>query len=103
MWFGYSEENTWYPLNVDRVNQILALNREGKKPVSLEEDVAAEKVPVQTLNSDLERMDQKFRDKTKRKKKKKRGRDNRNPNQNQNPNRNQNRQNRNPNQPPNQG
>jgi cell fate regulator YaaT (PSP1 superfamily) len=103
MWFGYSEENTWYPLNVDRVNQILALNREGKKPVSLEEDVAAEKVPVQTLNSDLEKMDQKFRDKTKRKKKKKRGRDNRNPNQNQNPNRDQNRQNRNPNQPPNQG
>lgn len=111
MWFGYSEENTWYPLNVDRVNEILALNRGGKKPASLEEDVVAEKVPVQTLNRDLEKMDQKFNDKTKRKKKKKRRRDNRNPNQNQdqsqkqnqNSNRNQNRQNRNPNQPRNQG
>lgn len=80
MWFGYSEENTWYPLNVSRVNQILELNREGKKPASLQEDIVAEKIPVQTLNSDLEKMDQKFKDKTKKKKKKKKGgnRDNRN-------------------------
>jgi cell fate regulator YaaT (PSP1 superfamily) len=79
MWFGYSEENTWYPLNVARVNQILEMNREGKKPASLQEDVVAEKVPVQTLNRDLEKMDQRFRDKTKKKKRKKKGgnRDNR--------------------------
>lgn len=98
MWFGYSEENTWYPLNVDRVNEILELNRAGKKPANLEEDVVAEKVPIQTLNSDLEKMDQKFRDKSKRKKKKRKkgGRDNRTPNPNQNQNQNQN---RNPNQP----
>jgi cell fate regulator YaaT (PSP1 superfamily) len=96
MWFGYSEENTWYPLNVERVNEILELNRAGKKPANLEEDVVAEKIPIQTLNSDLEKMDQKFRDKSKRKKKKRKkgGRDNRNPNPNQNQN-----QNRNPNQP----
>jgi cell fate regulator YaaT (PSP1 superfamily) len=96
MWFGYSEENTWYPLNVERVNEILELNRAGKKPANLEEDVIAEKIPIQTLNSDLEKMDQKFRDKSKRKKKKRKkgGRDNRNPNPNQNQN-----QNRNPNQP----
>jgi hypothetical protein len=95
MWFGYSEENTWYPLNVERVNEILELNRAGKKPASLEEDVVAEKVPIQTLNSDLEKMDQKFRDKSKRKKKKRKkgGHDNRNPNPHQNQN-----QNRNPNQ-----
>jgi cell fate regulator YaaT (PSP1 superfamily) len=87
MWFGYSEENTWYPLNVSRVNQILELNREGKKPASLQEDIVAEKIPVQTLNSDLEKMDQKFRDKTKKKKKKKKGgnRDNRNLAQGQQP------------------
>jgi cell fate regulator YaaT (PSP1 superfamily) len=89
MWFGYSEENTWYPLNVDRVNQILEMNRAGKKPANLKEDVVAEKVPIQKLNSDLAQMDQKFRDKSqskKKKKKRRRGRDNRNPNQNQNPN-----------------
>lgn len=84
MWFGYNEENTWYPLNVDRVNQILELNRAGKKPATLQEDELAEKIPVQKLNSDLERMDQKFRDKSPKKKKKKRSgnRDNRNQSQN---------------------
>lgn len=112
MWFGFNEENTWYPLNVDRVNHILELNRAGKKPATLQDDVLAEKIPVQKLNSDLERMDQKFRDKSKKKKKKKKGnRDSQgqpaqgqtqNPNknqgqgQNQNPNRNQG-QNQNPN------
>jgi len=102
MWFGYNEENTWYPLNVERVNEILELNRAGKKPANLKEDIIAEKIPIQTLNSDLEKMDQKFRDKSKRKKKKKKGgRDNRNPNANQNQNRNPN-QPRNPNKPKNQ-
>jgi len=98
MWFGYSEENTWYPLDVSRVNEILELNREGKKPANLTEDVIAEKVPIKTLNSDLEKMDQKFRDKSgNRKKKKRKGpRDNKNQNPNQDRNKNQN-----PNQRPN--
>ena len=73
MWFGFAAENTWYPLNVDRVNQILSLNREGKKPASLDLDVLAEKIPLETLNSDLTRMDQKFKGKSKKKKKKKGG------------------------------
>jgi cell fate regulator YaaT (PSP1 superfamily) len=73
MWFGFSEENTWYPLNIERVNQILKMNREGKKPASLEKDVEAEKIPVETLNSDLARMDQKFKGKSKKRKKKKSG------------------------------
>jgi hypothetical protein len=93
MWFGYSEENTWYPLNVSRVNEILEMNREGKKPANLTEDVIAEKVPIKTLNSDLEKMDQKFKEKSgnKKKKKKKGPRDNRNLNPNQNQGQNQNR------------
>ena len=73
MWFGFNEENTWYPLNIQRVNQILRMNREGKKPASLEMDVEAEKIPVATLNSDLARMDQKFKGKSKKRKKKKSG------------------------------
>jgi cell fate regulator YaaT (PSP1 superfamily) len=85
MWFGYSEENTWYPLNVTRVNHILEMNRSGKKPASLEQDVIAEKAPVQTLNSDLARMDKKYQDKSKKKKKKRnknRPRNQRGPNSN---------------------
>lgn len=113
MWFGFNEENTWYPLNVERVNQILELNRAGKKPANLQDDVLAEKIPVQKLNSDLAQMDEKFRDKSKKKKKKKKGnRDNRpqgdgtqnqnpNRNQSQHPNRNQNQQNRDQGQNPN--
>ncbi|MFY8038012.1 MAG: PSP1 domain-containing protein, partial [Cyclobacteriaceae bacterium] len=34
MWFGYKEDNNWYPLNVDRVNEILQMNKEGKKPAT---------------------------------------------------------------------
>lgn len=87
MWFGYSEENTWYPLNVERVNQILEMNRKGNKPASLETDIVAEKAPIQKLNSDLEQMDKRFENKT-RKKKKRKNRNKRNP-RNQNPNANQ--------------
>jgi cell fate regulator YaaT (PSP1 superfamily) len=102
MWFGFGHENNWYPLNVDRVNEILRLNREGKKPASLDKDVLEEKVKVETLNSDLQRMDQKYKTKNKKKKKKKPSsggsapqagstpREPRNPNTNPNPNANQN-------------
>ncbi|MBX2947113.1 MAG: Signal peptidase-like protein [Cyclobacteriaceae bacterium] len=83
MWFGFSEENTWYPLNVDRVNQVLEMNRAGKKPATLIADVAEVKVPVQTLNSDLERLDKKYQ-RTGKKKNKKRKNKKRNPNQQRN-------------------
>jgi cell fate regulator YaaT (PSP1 superfamily) len=73
MWFGFREENTWYPLNVSRVNEILRLNRDGKKPASLDKDEVEEKATVQVLNSDLQQMDQKYRNKGKKKKKKRKG------------------------------
>jgi len=60
MWFGYKEENAWYPLKVDRVNEILKLNQEGRKPATLELDELVEREPVSVLNSDLERLDKKF-------------------------------------------
>jgi cell fate regulator YaaT (PSP1 superfamily) len=63
MWFGYKEDNNWYPLNVDRVNEILLLNKEGKKPATLQVDKEEVRAPLSTLNSDLESMDKKFRNK----------------------------------------
>jgi cell fate regulator YaaT (PSP1 superfamily) len=72
MWFGYGEENTWHALNIDRVNAILRLNRDGKKPATLDKDESEEKAPIEALNSDLQRMDQKYKNKAKKKKKKKR-------------------------------
>ncbi len=71
MWFGFREENTWYPLNVSRVNEILRMNREGKKPATLEKNEVEEKATVEVLNSDLQRMDQKYKNKGKKRKKRK--------------------------------
>jgi cell fate regulator YaaT (PSP1 superfamily) len=70
MWFGFNAENTWYPLNIDRVNHILRMNREGKRPASLDIDQVEVKVAAEPLNSDLERMDKKFKSKGNKKKKK---------------------------------
>jgi hypothetical protein len=89
MWFGFTEENTWYPLNIDRVNEILKLNREGRKPATLDIDQVEEKLVNEPLNSDLERMDKKYKNKSKKKKKKRPqagGNQNQNPNAAQNPN-----------------
>jgi len=82
MWFGYKEDNNWYPLRIERVNEILELNRAGKKPASLEIDKEVIKEPLSKLNSDLESMDKKFQSKSKKKKKNRnRGKDR--PGQNQ--------------------
>jgi cell fate regulator YaaT (PSP1 superfamily) len=70
MWFGFHSENTWYPLNIERVNHILRMNREGRKPATLDIDVVEERVVTESLNSDLEQMDKKFKSKSKKKKKK---------------------------------
>lgn len=80
MWFGYKEETTWYPIDVDRVNEILALNEAGRKPATLELNEEREKEPVSVLNSDLERLDKKFSGRNKKGRKSRsnrRGRDRR--------------------------
>ena len=69
MWFGYKEETAWYPLDVDRVNEILELNNAGRKPATLEQNELEEREPVSVLNSDLEKLDKKFSNKSRNKKK----------------------------------
>ncbi len=64
MWFGYDDENTWIPIKVKRVVHILDLNKQGKKPASLLEDDTVSKEENSNLNSDLERMDKKYRSRT---------------------------------------
>lgn len=86
MWFGYREDNNWYPLNVSRVNEILEMNKAGKKPASLEINEEEVKVPLSTLNSDLEKMDKKFQTRGGKKKNKNRGRDRRDNKNSGNPN-----------------
>ena len=78
MWFGYDGENTWHSVSVDRVREIIALNKAGKKPSSLLEDNAPEKVEI-NINSDLEKMDRKYKFKSgKKNKKRRKNRNNRN-------------------------
>ena len=38
MWFGYKDENTWHPVAAKRVIEILKLNKDGKKPITLLEN-----------------------------------------------------------------
>ncbi len=71
MWFGYEKENSWHPVAVERVAQILEMNKDNKKPASLELDVE-ESIDLsrEKLNSDLERMDKKYKNRNQNKKKK---------------------------------
>lgn len=38
MWFSYPNMEDWIPLKVDRVKEIVAMNKAGKKPVNLKEE-----------------------------------------------------------------
>lgn len=71
MWFGYDDENTWYPVEVNRVMEILELNKKGIKPSSLFEDKQPAKSET-SLNSDLEFLENKFKKKSNKRKKSKR-------------------------------
>lgn len=89
MWFGYENENAWIPVSAKRAAEVKEMNEQGKKPSTLLEDmVAEEKAESKSLNSDLERMDKKYKTNTKstsknRKKKKRSPRNNdRKPNNN---------------------
>lgn len=75
MWFGFAEETNWYALDVDRVNEVLAMNKKGEVPPSLLEEEEEVQLNEGTLflNSDLDQLDSKYRSKKKKKKKKKRG------------------------------
>lgn len=83
MWFGYKEDNNWYPLSISRVNEILEMNRAGKRPATLEIDVEEIKETTTALNRDLENLDKKFQDKNRNRKKKKNKNRNRNTPSNQ--------------------
>jgi cell fate regulator YaaT (PSP1 superfamily) len=76
MWFSFDSDNNWYPVSIDRVIEILEMNKSGKKPATLSDDVLDEKDGPGQINSDLKEMDEKFKQnegggKKKKKKKKK--------------------------------
>ncbi len=66
MWFNYGDENTWHPIPAARVKEIIALNRKGEVPDSLTEDTIELAPKEAKINSDLERMDERFKKKESR-------------------------------------
>ena len=68
MWFNYGDENTWHPIPTDRVKEIIELNKKGETPDTLTEDKLNLAPAETTINSDLERMDERFKKKDARKK-----------------------------------
>ena len=75
MWFGFEKDTNWYPVAIDKVLEIIELNKKNIIPESLEiltpeSERDIDKVP-QRLNSDLENLDRKYSEEQKKKKKKK--------------------------------
>ena len=78
MWFGFEKDTNWYPVAIEKVLEIIELNKNNVIPESLEiltpeVDRSLEKGP-QRLNSDLENLDRKYSEEQKKKKKKKKSR-----------------------------
>lgn len=88
MWFGYQEESTWIPLNVEQVKFIQDLNKQGIKPADLvevatkEEKIKEKTANPENLEIDIKKFDHSNnRNNSNKKKKKKFGNNNR-PNNN---------------------
>ena len=74
MWFGFDDDNNWYPLSTIRVAEIQSLNEKGKKPASLSEDeIKTETRNASSANEDLKAMDKKYNKKQKKNRKNKGG------------------------------
>lgn len=76
MWFSYPNQEDWIPLKVDRVKEIMAMNKKGQKPVNLKDEAVelaatafVEKIPdyENVVGQDsLTRLDDKPRNKNAR-------------------------------------
>ncbi|WP_089317260.1 PSP1 domain-containing protein [Pontibacter ummariensis] len=74
MWFGYKGDNNWYPVPVERVQEILDQNAKGVTVEALllePQEEPKQNEFVAQVEGSLERLDDKFKSKKKKKKKKK--------------------------------
>lgn len=74
MWFGFQDETTWFPLPVERVIEIIEMNKAGKTPATLESNeiiIKDDRVMIRE-KEELSRFDDKFKSKNKKRNKKKR-------------------------------
>ena len=96
MWFSYRSEETWVPLHVSRVNQIIEMNKRNEYPEDLSEIIIQPRIVEKVLDYEhvvgqdsLTRLDERNR------KKKKNNNSNRNKNRPAGGNNNSNRRNNN--------
>lgn len=76
-WYCYEKSFDWIPVNIKRVNEILALNKKGETPMTLSDTALGAEISSKTLEfkedlltgTDLNRMD----DKDKKRKQKRQG------------------------------
>jgi len=61
MWFGYERDNSWIPITANRVKEILIMNEKGQKPATLKENAILQNEASEVLNSDLEKLDRKYK------------------------------------------
>jgi len=52
MWFAYEGDSNWIALNLDRVNEIIALNKEGKKGPRLQETVEGSRAMQKAMDAE---------------------------------------------------
>lgn len=72
MWFGFAGEASWHAISTSRVKEIMDMNKTGKKPADLHEDIDSSTGMASVLNSDLEKLDRKYKkNRNKRKSKRK--------------------------------
>ncbi len=91
MWFSYANQEDWIPLKVDRVKEIMAMNKRGEKPSNLKDEAVELKTTTivekvhdyeNVVGQDsLTRLDDRSRNKNNRNKN---NRNDRNPNRNGN-------------------
>lgn len=83
-WYCYEKSFDWIPLDIDRVNEIITLNKKGKTPTTLSDTAKGAEIAFKTLEykddllgeNDLTRMDHK-NIKTNKRKGQKKGNNNR--------------------------
>ncbi len=64
MWFSFDKDDNWYSVTVDRVVEIMELNKKGIIPANFDDirpaSEVAEDKPVGKINSDLDKLDKKY-------------------------------------------
>ncbi len=92
LWYGYEKQGmNWHKISVDKANEIIALNKKGKKVTSLEDFEEEEKISESKIFENVVGQDSLTRfDKPKPKNNRRRNNRNRGKNQNKNRSQNQN-------------